>query len=243
MDSSEFNNIKDKQASVTQNQYKNQQKQRSKKKSYPKCANGKHNPKTKHSISECQELKKNLINVNKVIKEDSDFLSTDDNSQNVHFALNTTSSVSDVIADTGCSHHMTSLKSLLGQYEEINSTITVANGKRALIVGKEVITILSNGICTSLPCLHVPSLTSTLLSVGKLCNEGFHLKMKGQLHFELHCLGKLQLNGQILHEIFYINGQLVSKPTHSMLSAYVPTVVNTKLLHARAGHPRIKIPQ
>ncbi|MBW0581731.1 hypothetical protein O181_121446 [Austropuccinia psidii MF-1] len=142
---------------------------------------------------------KNLINANKVIKEDSDFSSIDDNSPTVHFALNTTSSVSDIIADTGCSHHMTSLKSLLGQYEEIDSTITVANGKQAPIVGKGVITILSNGIYTSLPCLHVPSLTATLLIVGKLCKAGFHFKMKGQRCFELRHLGKLQLNGQIFH--------------------------------------------
>ncbi|MBW0502459.1 hypothetical protein O181_042174 [Austropuccinia psidii MF-1] len=243
MDFSESNDIKDEQAFVAQNQSKNQQKQKSKKKSYPKCTNGKHNPKTKHSISECRELKKHLINANKVVKEDSDFSSIDDNSPTVHFALNTTSSVSDIIADTGCSHHMTSLKSLLSQYEEIDSTITVANGKQAPIFGKGVITILSNGIYTSLPCLHVPSLTATLLSVGKLCKVGFHFKMKGQRRFELLRLGKLQLNGQILHEIFYINGKLVRKPQNSMISAYVPAVVNTKLLHARAGHPSIDILQ
>ncbi|MBW0530299.1 hypothetical protein O181_070014 [Austropuccinia psidii MF-1] len=138
MDFSESFGIKEEQAFLTQkpNYSYNHQKQKSKKKTYPKCTNGQHNPKKKHSASECRELKKKNIKGNKAITEDRDFSSTKEDSPTVHLAFNAISSGNEIIADSGCSHHMTSVKSLIFNYEELHSTITVANGEQAQILGK-----------------------------------------------------------------------------------------------------------
>ncbi|MBW0484286.1 hypothetical protein O181_024001 [Austropuccinia psidii MF-1] len=245
MDFSESFGIKEEQAFLTQNpNYSdNHQKQKSKKKTYPKCTNGQHNPKTKHSASECRELKKKNIKANKAITEDRNFSSADEDSPTVHLAFNAISSGNEIIADSGCSHHMTSVKSLLFNYEELHATITVANGEQAQILGRRSITILSNGIYTNLQCFHVPSLTATLISVGKLCNDGFKFRINNRNCFTFHRQGRLQLNGQIINHIFYINGQLVSKPNSQIISKYIPPLVNLELLHARAGHPSVEILQ
>ncbi|MBW0538867.1 hypothetical protein O181_078582 [Austropuccinia psidii MF-1] len=245
MDFSDSFGIKEEQAFLTQNpNYSdNHQKQKSKKKTYPKCSNGQHNPKTKHSASECQELKKKNIKANKAITEDRDFSSNKEYSPTVHLAFNAISSGNEIIADSGCSHHMTSLKSFICNYEELNSTIMVANGEEAQILGRGSITILSNGIHTTLQCFHVTSLTATLISVGKLCNDGFKFRMNNQTCFAFHRQGRLQLKGHIINKIFYVNGQLISKPKHQIISKYIPHVVNLELLHARAGHPSVEILQ
>ncbi|MBW0557144.1 hypothetical protein O181_096859, partial [Austropuccinia psidii MF-1] len=130
--------IKEEHAFLTQNPNfsNNCQKQKSKKKTYPKCTNGQHNPKTKHSASECHELKKKNIKSNKAITEDRDFSSTEEYFPTVHLAYNAILLGNEIIADSGCSHHMTSLKLLICNYGELNSTITVASGKQAQILGR-----------------------------------------------------------------------------------------------------------
>ncbi|MBW0475377.1 hypothetical protein O181_015092 [Austropuccinia psidii MF-1] len=196
-----------------------------------------------HSASECCELKKKNIKANKAITENRDFSSTKEDSPTVHLAFNAISSGNEIIADSSCSHHMTSLKSLICNYEELHSTITVANGKKAQILGRGSITILSNGMYTNLQCFHVPLLTATLTSVGKLCNNGFEFTMNNQNCFAFHRQGRLQLEGPSINKIFYINGQLISKPKIQIISKYIPHIVNLELLHARAGHPSVTILQ
>ncbi|MBW0462807.1 hypothetical protein O181_002522 [Austropuccinia psidii MF-1] len=147
----------------------------------------------------------------------------------------------EIIVDSGCSHHMTHNCSYLHQYENLESTIQVANGKNVKVTGKGIIHLVLKGKTVQLQCLHVPSLTSTLISIGRLCKKGYVFNASYN-NFQIYYNSKIQMKGQIgQNGILYLNSQIVSTPLKITTNMSIATDIN--LINARVGHPGLEILQ
>ncbi|MBW0537287.1 hypothetical protein O181_077002 [Austropuccinia psidii MF-1] len=169
-----------------------------KKKDYPTCSNGRHNPKTKHTASQCCELQRlNNKTANQVLKNDSEDSLEECDPPTVHAAYNQPGNSHDIILDSGSSHHMTPHISVLQNYQSSNTFIHVANGESVKVEGKGFLHILSNDKITRIPCLHVPSLTTTLISLGKLCQLGYQFRILNCVNIQILNNNKIQM--KLLH--------------------------------------------
>ncbi|MBW0542736.1 hypothetical protein O181_082451 [Austropuccinia psidii MF-1] len=74
-----------------------------------KFTNGKHNPKTEHSDSECRELKKDLSQKGRTknVMKDYDEESIENSSPSVHAEFQGNNFIQEIIVDYVFSHHMT----------------------------------------------------------------------------------------------------------------------------------------
>ncbi|MBW0506778.1 hypothetical protein O181_046493 [Austropuccinia psidii MF-1] len=164
--------------------------------------------------------------------------SIENDSPTVHAAFQGNHSMQDIIVDSGCSHHMTHNSSYLHQYENLETTIQVANGESVKVTGKGILHLVLKGKTIPLQCLHVPLLTSTLISIGRLCKKGYVFNASYN-DFQIYYNGKIQMKGQIgQNGIFYLNSQIFSTPMKITTNMSIATDID--LLHARAGHPGLE---
>ncbi|MBW0468374.1 hypothetical protein O181_008089 [Austropuccinia psidii MF-1] len=209
-------------------------------KDYSTCSNGRHNPQTKHTEAQYCELKGlNNKTANQVLKNDNEDSPEEFDPLTVHAACNQPCDSHDIILDSGSSHHMTPHISVLQDYQSRNTFIHVANGESFKAAGKGFLQILLNDKFTRIPCLHVPSLTTTLISLRKLCQLGHQLRILNFVNIQILIKNKIQMNRNIFSNgIFYLSGHLLSnKSIHSSNLVNLSIVANAQLLHARAGHP------
>ncbi|KAG8147191.1 hypothetical protein E2320_022731, partial [Naja naja] len=74
------------------------------------------------------------------------------------------------LLDSGASSHIANLKQGFKRLRRINSSVKVANGDRALVVGEGTVSI--PGLGSVKVVLHAPSIANNLLSIIKLCDDG-----------------------------------------------------------------------
>ncbi|KAG8139403.1 hypothetical protein E2320_002168 [Naja naja] len=74
------------------------------------------------------------------------------------------------LLDSGALSHIASLKQGLKRLRRINSSVKVANGDSALVVGEGTVSIPGLGNVKNV--LHAPSIANNLLSIIKLCDDG-----------------------------------------------------------------------
>ncbi|KAG8148115.1 hypothetical protein E2320_022904, partial [Naja naja] len=74
------------------------------------------------------------------------------------------------LLDSGASSHIVNLKQGFKGLRRINSSVKVANGESALVVGEGTVSI--PGLGNVKDVLHAPSIANNLLSIIKLCDDG-----------------------------------------------------------------------
>uniref|UniRef100_A0A2N9HGM7 CCHC-type domain-containing protein n=1 Tax=Fagus sylvatica TaxID=28930 RepID=A0A2N9HGM7_FAGSY len=165
-------------------------------------------------------------------------------STNMSNAINASSSTqSSWISDTGATDHFTPDISHIPDCHEYcgNEQVTVGNGQSLPIKHSGNSQLYASSHLFKLRhILHVPSMSSNLLSVYRFCKDN-NASFSFDAHkFQIKDLssGKLLYNGLSEHGLYPIHGAILPKSSFPKSFHTSATDASSKLWHSRLGHPQ-----
>ncbi|KAI7959986.1 hypothetical protein MJO29_005054 [Puccinia striiformis f. sp. tritici] len=231
----------------------------------PFCENGKHNPDTRHSAETCYQLfphldtrpkskpkpkKKAHVAITEPTEESED--DDDDCDSVVSFsgaytcisnrrAHRAERKVGTIFLNSGCSDHMFPNKNDFAGYIKGKSLVSIADGKSIPILGSGYVRIRNAmGHLHTFKALHVPDLSTPLLSFGRLFLKNCDLVRDSPTEFSMvDCQSQVKLfTGVIVGKIFAISGDIAESSGQSpSAQACLSSHTDAALIHRQAGHP------
>ncbi|KAI7955751.1 hypothetical protein MJO29_007150 [Puccinia striiformis f. sp. tritici] len=224
----------------------------------PFCENGKHNPATHHPSEKCYQLyphldtrkkgrkKAHVAQTDPLPQSDDDCESIASREGAYHCVSTRKAHLADravvsIFLDSGCSDHMFPNQSDFTDYAPGKSSVYIADGKSLPILGSGFVAIKNAfGDIHSFKALHVPGLSTPLVSFGRLFLKNCDLVREGPSDFvmvDTHANVKL-FTGTVQGKILVISGTIVSPSGQSnLVQSFRSTQTDAELIHRRAGHP------
>ncbi|KNZ52565.1 hypothetical protein VP01_351g3 [Puccinia sorghi] len=151
------------------------------------CSGGKHNPKANHAEKDCWQLLKRTANTAQAAEpEDDGSRPSSAGFRCVIKAMAATQDSELSYLDSGASHHMFANKHLFSNYRPRNTTVEIADGNTLSVEGDGFVHVQTEaGTSIKLKAIHVPRLSTTLISLGRLLEHGCQIKHTGKSSFNI----------------------------------------------------------
>ncbi|KAA1138043.1 hypothetical protein PGTUg99_050053 [Puccinia graminis f. sp. tritici] len=166
------------------------------------CTGGKHNPKSGHTESECRHLANIRAAAKKAQAENSDAGKSQSTGNGLRCTIKAFAAISTpnlCYLDSGASHHMFTDKSLFKNYQSKISHVELADGNTIEVQGKGFVNVRAeNNSVIPMKALHVPKLSATLISLGRLYERGCEIKRTGKSSFVLVREGEVIFKASIV---------------------------------------------
>ena len=156
----------------------------------------------------------------------------DDDASGIHQAQIVTHSTAEQrgvddewVIDSGCTMHMTPLRTIIADYEPTSSTVHLADGSDIAAAGRGTVSIACEDdegkrVCATINVIHVPALSMSLFSASAITRAGGELVLGERPRLILEdCTVPLQNRGRL-----------------TVLQCRNETLMATDLLHRRLGH-------
>ena len=220
------------------------------KKDYPKCSAGWHNPETTgHIKSKCWMKLLPKPNAKAAANSHPDSGSNNNckcmvasNVAGFCQALSANAHQECCFLDSGASHHMFSDKSQFAKYCARTTSIELADGSSLASAGEGFVHIKTKNLSTlTLKALHVPDLEGTLISFGRLFEQGCNVVQTSTNSFDLVRNKSVFLSAALIRGVCNIklaSGNQSQSSQSVTANSASATDINT--LHRSAGHPNIK---
>ncbi|KNZ60856.1 hypothetical protein VP01_148g3 [Puccinia sorghi] len=86
----------------------------------------------------------------------------------------------------GALHHMFSIKMLFNEYQPRTTTVEIADGNTLAVEGDGFVNILTEaGMVIKLKTIHVPLISTTLISLSQLLEQGCEIKHPGKSSLDI----------------------------------------------------------
>lgn len=210
-----------------------------KSKKHKYCSGGKHNPKASHPEKDCWQLTKRTANAAQATEsDDAGSRLSSAGFRCVIKALAATQNDRLSYLDSGASHHMFADKKLFSDYHSRNTKVEITDGNTLSVEGNGFVHIITESRTSiKLKAIHVPQISTTLISLGQLLEHGCEIKHTGQSSFNIIHNDVVFFKASIVSGTCMVRirttrqGQSVSS---SPILAFSATDID--LLHRRAGH-------
>ncbi|KNZ61721.1 hypothetical protein VP01_1367g7 [Puccinia sorghi] len=200
------------------------------------CSGGKHNPKSTHSEKDCWQLTKRTANA--AHTNDSDDAGSRASSAGFRCAMAASSNPGLSYLDSGASHHMFADKRYFKDYRPRKTTVEIADGNTLAVEGDGFVWVNTDSKkLIKLKAIHVPKLSTTLISLGRLLQKGCEIKHTGRSSFNIIHEDVVFFKAVVIAGTCMIR---ISPSLEGQFNAFSSPVAysatDVQLLHRRAGH-------
>ncbi|MBW0478823.1 hypothetical protein O181_018538 [Austropuccinia psidii MF-1] len=111
--------------------------------------------------------------------------------------------------DTAASSHTIGHWKSFQSYKKKTMSVETANGSHTSVFGHGLVEFKSNDYKFKLHCIHVPKIKETMISMGKLWDNGFLMIRRDHNHFDIKNNKGVLMNGRVCNNMFELPLEIV----------------------------------